>query len=89
LDLSEIGEVAALARRKGSTWFIAILNGTTGRTVDVPLKFLGGGKYQALEVRDERNPAEVKIEHSEVEQSSALRVELQPGGGYIARFDRR
>jgi alpha-glucosidase len=88
LDVSEIGEVAALARRKGDTWFLAILNGPTGRTVDVPLGFLGAGKYQALEVRDDENPAAVKMEHAAVDGSGTLRIELQPGGGFIGRFTR-
>jgi alpha-glucosidase len=88
LDISEIGEVAALARRKGSTWFVAIVNGTTGRTVGVPLAFLGEGKYQALEVRDEQNPAALKIERATVERGDTLCVELQPGGGFIGRLGR-
>lgn len=86
LEMSEIGEVAALARRSGSTWFVAVLNGTTGRTVDVPLGFLGTGKYQALLMRDEQDPAAVKVERAAVERSGSLHVELQPGGGFIGRF---
>jgi alpha-glucosidase len=86
LGISEIGKVAALARRKGGTWFVAILNGTTGRTVEIPLSFLGPEKYQAMEVRDEQNPAAVKIDRTAVERTGKLRVELQPGGGFIGRF---
>ena len=54
--------------------------------VDVPLNFLGAGKYQALEVHDEQDPAAVKIERAAVERGKTLRVELQPGGGFIGRF---
>src|SRR5262249_10249772 len=63
LPVSEIGEVAAFARRSGETWFLALLNGPDARTVRVPLGFLGKGKYSALLVRDrEGDPAEVKVE---------------------------
>jgi alpha-glucosidase len=39
LEPSRIGELAAFARRKGDTWFLAILNGPNATTVKVPLLF--------------------------------------------------
>ena len=57
LPMSEIGEVAALARRSGRNWFLAILNGPTARTVEAPLNFLGDGVYRAHMVRDDPDPA--------------------------------
>jgi alpha-glucosidase len=40
LPCSAIGEVAAFARRNGTTWFLAVLNGPEKRKVDIPLAFL-------------------------------------------------
>src|SRR5262249_20868767 len=47
LPFSEIGEVAAFARRHGDVWFLAILNGPTARKVHIPLAFLDAGSRRA------------------------------------------
>ncbi len=87
---SEIGELAAFARRTGGTWFVAVMNGPSARTVKVPLAFLGGGEYKATLVRDHKdNDAAVAIENTTGKQSDALSLELRPGGGFIARFTRK
>jgi alpha-glucosidase len=89
LPASEIGELAVFARRNGSTWFLAIMNGATAKTIKVPLAFLGSGKYQALLARDQTNEAAaVKVENATLSRSDALTVELRGGGGFIARFTR-
>jgi len=49
---SEIGELAAYARRKGNTWFLAVMSGPQAKTIRVPLSFLGDGQYKAVLVRD-------------------------------------
>ena len=88
LPVSEIGEVAAFARRKGNSWFLAILNGTNARIVKINLSFLGKGKYQAMFVRDvKENPAAVKIENVTATRADILSIDLQAGGGFISRFD--
>ena len=51
-----IGELAVLARRRGNTWFVAVLNGTLARQLRIDLAFLTAGHYDALVVKDE--PAE-------------------------------
>jgi len=85
----EIGELAAFARRRGSTWFLAIMNGPTGKNLHVPLSFLSGGESQAMLVRDlPDEPAAVKIEKIAVKPRESLVIELRPGGGFIARFTR-
>src|SRR5262249_15818714 len=53
----EIGELAAFARRSGSTWFLAMMNGSTARTIKIPLAFLDGGKYQSMLARDLKDEA--------------------------------
>src|SRR5262245_6369539 len=59
----EIGELAIFARRRGETWFLAILNGPDERTIKVPLSFLGLGTYPGLLVRDDsKNAASVRME---------------------------
>jgi len=87
LPPSAIGELAAFARRKGTTWFVAVLNGPTARTLRIDLGFLGKGRYDALFVRD--NPddaAAVAISKATMTSSTPLAVDLRAAGGFIARL---
>ncbi|MBM4020402.1 MAG: glycoside hydrolase family 97 protein [Planctomycetes bacterium] len=89
LPFSEIGEVAAFARRRGDAWFLAIVNGPAARTVKMPLSFLGAGDYRAMLVRDAKDEAAaVTIENATLKRSDWLNIELRDGGGFIARFSR-
>jgi alpha-glucosidase len=87
LAASAIGEIAAFARRHGATWFLAIMNGPAAKTVTIPLTFLGGGNYQAMLVRDQKeDAAAVRIENISVSRRDRVTIELRDGGGFIARF---
>jgi alpha-glucosidase len=87
LPPSEIGELAMFARRKGSHWFLVILNGPTERRIKVPLSFLNRGRYTALTVADDlENAAAVKLQRSDVGKGDFLDLELRAGGGFIGRF---
>jgi len=84
---SEIGENAAFARRNGNTWFLAIMNGPSERTLKIPLSFLGRGQYQAMLVKDRmEDAASVEIEKSKRFRVDKLTIELRAGGGFIGRF---
>ena len=87
LPFSEIGEVAAFARRHGKQWFLVIANGPGARSVDIPLSFLGGGSHQTLVVRDrEDDPAAVLVETPTVRREDLLKIDLRAGGGCVAQF---
>jgi alpha-glucosidase len=87
LPESQIGESAVFARRSGTTWFLAIVNGPTPRDVRIPLSFLRQGEYQSLIVRDEpRQAAALQVETGTAEQGDTFPIQLAPGGGFIARF---
>jgi alpha-glucosidase len=87
LPFSEIGEVAAFARRMGDTWFLAIVNGTSARTVTVPLSFLGPGRYQGLQVLDDaKDSGAANLERTWDTAGETVKVEMREGGGFIARF---
>ena len=88
LPPSEIGEVAALARRSGTTWFLAILNGPVARTVRIRLAFLPQGRHEALTVSDvPADAAAVTVGRATASRSDMLTIQLRAGGGYVARFD--
>ena len=87
LPMSEIGQVAAVARRHGDEWFLAVLGGPDSRKLTVPLTFLDSSPYRAMLVRDGANdPTEIKIENVESTSADSLQLELREGGGFIGRF---
>jgi len=98
LPVSEIRQVAAFARRKGDVWFLAITNGSTARNVRVDLSaFLGRGaqapggraaSFHATLLRDTVEAAALKIEHLTLAPSDSLSVDLNSGGGFVARIER-
>ena len=84
---SGIGELAAFARRKGTEWFVAALNGAAARTLKIDLKFLGPAAYRATLVRDDPdNAAAERVEHSTLTRQGALTITMRAGGGFIARL---
>ena len=87
LPVSEIGELAAFARRSNKIWFLAVMNGPAPRSITIPLAFLGNAKSEALLVRDRlENPADLGIEKSIVTKADRLTIEMRAGGGFIGRF---
>jgi alpha-glucosidase len=87
LPISEIGELAALARRHGKQWFLVIANGPTARPVEVSLSFLGRGSHEGVLVRDgTEDAAAVRVEHVNLRRTDTLSIELRAGGGFVARF---
>ena len=86
LPVSQIGEVAAFARRSNKIWFLAVMNGPAPRSITMPLAFLRNGRREALLVRDRlENPAALSIERSTVTKGN-LTIEMRAGGGFIGRF---
>ena len=90
LPESRIGELAIFARRTGNVWFLAVMCGPEARTIQVPLSFLGDGRYDASLVRDDKeNDAAVVLEDRTVRPGNTLTIEMTNGGGFIARFSKQ
>ncbi|NLZ05878.1 MAG: glycoside hydrolase family 97 protein [Phycisphaerae bacterium] len=82
---SEIGQVAAFARRSGASWFVGIINGGKAQTHALDLSFLADGAYDAVLVRDvEGKPAEMSVERANVTKGQKLDVQTQDDGGFVA-----
>ncbi|OLE80641.1 MAG: hypothetical protein AUG74_00995 [Bacteroidetes bacterium 13_1_20CM_4_60_6] len=89
LPPSEIGELAAFARRKGHTWFLAVMCGPQPKSLRVPLSFLADGQYSATLIHDAPgDDAALKIETATHAHSDTLDLNLRAGGGFIARFSK-
>lgn len=81
------GELAVLARRAGTTWYVSGINGLKSpRTVSVPLSFLGDGAFDALVIADGAKPDEFAPARSTVTGKDALRLDLAARGGFAARL---
>ena len=88
LPNNKIGELVLFARRKGTTWFLAAMNGTTiPTTLYVPLSFLKNGAYKFSSVKDDKEKqANAIVENSKVSSSTILTIELNATGGYVGRI---
>ena len=88
----KIGEYAVIARRSGNQWFLGALNANQVRTFDVPLNFLGEGKYVAHLYRDAATdgtrPKDVVCETKNVSSVDHLQVKAASNGGFSVRFEK-
>jgi len=83
-------EDVTIARRSGKDWYVGSITNWTPRDVNLPLNFLGAGKYTAEIYRDaedaDENPQHVTIEKETVQQSDTLALHLAAGGGAAIRL---
>jgi alpha-glucosidase len=80
------GEYITIARRHGTDWFLGALTDWTARELDLPLTFLGSGKYTAEIYQDSGAPKNVSVTRLEVDRNTHLKPKLAEGGGYAVRF---
>ena len=48
----KVGEFTALARRKGTTWFVGVMTNWTARDLELDFSFLPDGNYEAEVFKD-------------------------------------
>jgi alpha-glucosidase len=90
LEPSAIGELAVFARRIDKTWFLAVLNGAQAQKIKLPLFFLPRGDFLAVLVRDnQEGTATQSTLGTPLRASNSLTIDLHPGGGFIARFQKK
>ena len=65
-----IGESVVVARRKGEEWWIGAMTNWDARTVEVPLAFTGGGRWQATLWTDGLNAARVGSDYQRTTRGS-------------------
>lgn len=84
---SEIGKCAALARRSGQQWFIGVLNGGEITTLDLPLEFLGRGKFQMIQLGDAPDRTDGWLrEEKVVTRKDSAKLSMQPRGGVVIKL---
>ncbi len=86
LEGSEIGELAALAKRSGKEWYVAVINGTDQpREFTLRPDFLPRGRHRALVVKDGNG---FVLEEQTIRRQDALKFTLPPTGGLVIRISR-
>ncbi len=84
LNGSEPGKMVAEARRSGDQWFIAALNGADATSLDIPLDFLGSGKWKSSQLRDaEGKPDAWDREDRAVTGADHIKLDLSPRDGFV------
>jgi len=88
----KVGEFAAVARRKGDTWFVGAMTNWNARELTLDFAFLPQGKYKAVIFSDgvnaDRDATDYKKENITITSSDKINVQLAPGGGWAARIEK-
>jgi len=88
----KVGEYAAVARKKGKTWFVGALNDWTPRELMLDFSFLEEGHFQAIIFKDGMNAdheaTDYKREVIKISKGDKLNIQLAPGGGWTARIEK-
>lgn len=75
------GTHIVLARRSGDEWYLGAITNEQGRTVEIPLSFLGAGSFQATVWQNGAGPNDVDRESKRVTRDDRLSIRLAGGGG--------
>jgi len=85
---AEVAQHVVIARRSGSRWYLAAMNGDAPLTLKVPLKFLGKGKWQLRAFADTAEsgaqPEKISDTTTMVGADDMVELTLAPAGGYAA-----
>lgn len=81
------GEFIVIARRNGSEWWVGAMGGRNARQVEVPLEFLGPGRFRAEVLRDDpAAPRRFARSEERVGAADVLRAAMAPAGGLLIRL---
>ena len=86
----QLGEYIVIARRKGTTWYVAAMTDWTARDLIIPLSFLGEGKFSADIFADGANAMKEATDYKHTKQTATcqdqLKIHLSSGGGWTGIF---
>lgn len=86
----EVGQYAAIARRKNDTWYVGAMSNWDARDITIDLSFLKNGNYEAEIFQDGvnagRDATDYKKEIIKLTPGQKLNVHLSSGGGWAARI---
>ncbi len=80
----EVGKLAVIARRHGDEWWVGAMTDLKARFLEIPLDFLGDGKFQATVYRDDLGSKFGMAERTvEVGSKDSVSETLAPSGGVL------
>ncbi|HEV3411910.1 MAG TPA: glycoside hydrolase family 97 catalytic domain-containing protein, partial [Puia sp.] len=86
----EVGKYVAIARRKGTDWYVGVMTDWSERDLTLDMSFLPPGSYRAEVMRDginaDRDGTDYALQTVSVSHDSKLPVHLAPGGGWVAKI---
>lgn len=89
LPQSKIGELVLFARRKGTTWFLAAMNGMDeSKSISIDLSFLKGRCMLSSINDDKDKQANALLKKGNVSDNSTITILLNGNGGYAGRFEK-
>jgi alpha-glucosidase len=88
--VGEIGEVLVTARRKGTAWYLGGMSAKRSRDLDLPLSFLGAGRYTTKVWKDasnaESDPNHLTTESLSLSSRDTLKIHVALDGGFVAQL---
>jgi alpha-glucosidase len=88
-----IEDYAVIARRKGEVWYLSAIGSWQPRMIEVDVSFLGEGKWRAEIFADginaDRDATDYVRKVETVKSGDKIKINLAPGGGWTARFERK
>jgi alpha-glucosidase len=83
----KVGEFIIIARRHGTEWWVGAMGGREPREVEIPLGFLGAGRFLAESYGDDLDAAaRLTRRTQDVATEDVLRPRLAPAGGVLIRL---
>lgn len=88
---AKVGDYVAVARKKGSEWYVGAMTDWTARELTLDFSFLDAGKNYTAEIYQDginadRNGNDYKKITRTVSKNDKITVKLAPGGGWAARL---
>lgn len=84
--VARLDHCVVVARRNGRDWYLGGMTGSDGESVDLPLSYLGEGRFDAKLLLDppEGHPTDVNERRESVDANDTLSVRMSRGGGFVA-----
>ena len=87
---AKTGDYLLLARRSGSEWFVGGMTDWTPRQLELDLSFLPAGEFMMDIFQDginaSRHAQDYKHVKKSVKSGDRVKIEMAPGGGWVARI---
>ncbi len=90
---AEAGKYIIIARRKNNDWFIGSITNHEARQINIPMKFLPSGNYEAdiyTDANDTRQyPNHLNKYTRDITDMDTLKLQLAAGGGMVIHVKKK